>query len=85
MPWPVDDKGRYTQERKTTPETWYEHYQEQIAPGISHAELTWKNEKGDILDDFKMDKETLETIKTDDVELLKLAYWWVKKELFGMK
>jgi len=34
----VDDKGSYSQERKTAPETWYEHYQEQIAPGISHAE-----------------------------------------------
>lgn len=34
----VDEKGRYSLERKISPETWYEHYQENIAPGISMKE-----------------------------------------------
>ncbi len=34
----VDDQGRYSNERKIPPETWYEHYQEQIAPGVHFSE-----------------------------------------------
>lgn len=30
----VDEKGRYSQERKVLPETWYEHYQENIAKNV---------------------------------------------------
>jgi len=31
----VDEKGKYSQERKISPETWYEHYQDNIAEEIS--------------------------------------------------
>ncbi|MCK5463409.1 MAG: ATP-binding cassette domain-containing protein, partial [Bacteroidales bacterium] len=34
----VDDKGKYSQERKITPETWYEHYQENIAKEVVFKE-----------------------------------------------
>jgi len=34
----VDDKGKYSQERKITPETWYEHYQEKIAKEVAFKE-----------------------------------------------
>lgn len=34
----VDDKGKYSQERKITPETWYEHYQENIAKDVVFKE-----------------------------------------------
>ncbi len=40
-------------------------------------------EKG-LLDNFEVDDETLNIIKTDDTELLKLACRWVKKALFNM-
>ena len=36
----VDEKGKYSQERKISPETWYEHYQENIA-----AEIVFKEPK----------------------------------------
>jgi len=34
----VDEEGKYSLERKITPETWYEHYQENIAPEIRMKE-----------------------------------------------
>ncbi len=34
----VDEKGKYSQERKISPETWYEHYQENIASNIVFKE-----------------------------------------------
>ena len=34
----VDEKGKYSQERKISPETWYEHYQENIARNVTHKE-----------------------------------------------
>ncbi len=34
----VDDKGKYSQERKISPETWYEHYQDNIAKEIVVSE-----------------------------------------------
>jgi ABC-type multidrug transport system ATPase subunit len=34
----VDEKGKYSQERKVLPETWYEHYQENIAKEIVFKE-----------------------------------------------
>ncbi|MCK5464589.1 MAG: ABC transporter permease, partial [Bacteroidales bacterium] len=34
----VDEKGKYSQERKISPETWYEHYQENIAKDIVFKE-----------------------------------------------
>ena len=34
----VDEKGKYSQERKISPETWYEHYQENIAADIVQKE-----------------------------------------------
>lgn len=34
----VDEQGRYSMQRKILPETWYEHYQEQIVPGIKMKE-----------------------------------------------
>jgi len=34
----VDDKGKYSQERKITPETWYENYQEKIAKEVAFKE-----------------------------------------------
>jgi ABC-type multidrug transport system ATPase subunit len=34
----VDEGGKYSMQRKISPETWYEHYQEHIAPGISMKE-----------------------------------------------
>jgi Fe-S-cluster containining protein len=36
-----------------------------------------------ILDDWNLDKKTLDTLKNDDVELLKLGHRWIKKTLFG--
>jgi len=38
-------------------------------------------EKG-LLDDFHIDSNTLEAVKNDDVELLKLGHMWIKKILF---
>lgn len=34
----VDEHGRYSLERKILPETWYEHYQENIAPKVRMKE-----------------------------------------------
>jgi ABC-type multidrug transport system ATPase subunit len=34
----VDEKGKYSQERKISPETWYEHYQENIAGQVIHKQ-----------------------------------------------
>jgi ABC-type multidrug transport system ATPase subunit len=34
----VDDGGKYSQERKVAPETWYEHYQENIAKDVAFKE-----------------------------------------------
>jgi len=41
-------------------------------------------EKG-ILDDQNLDSGTLDAVKNDDVELLKLGYKWIKHKLFGKK
>lgn len=38
-------------------------------------------EKG-LLDDFHFDSDTMEAVKNDDVELLKLGHRWIKKILF---
>ena len=38
-------------------------------------------EKG-LLDDFHLDSDTLEAVKNDDVELLKLGHKWIKQILF---
>jgi len=34
----VDEQGKYSLERKISPETWYEHYQENIAPEVRMKE-----------------------------------------------
>jgi Fe-S-cluster containining protein len=36
-----------------------------------------------ILDTWNLDEKTLDTLKTDDAELLKLGHRWIKKILFG--
>jgi len=36
-----------------------------------------------ILDHWDLDEKTLDTLKNDDVELLKLGHRWIKKILFG--
>lgn len=36
-----------------------------------------------ILDHWNLDEKTLDTVKNDDVELLKLGHRWIKKILFG--
>lgn len=36
-----------------------------------------------ILDNWDLDQKTLDTLKNDDVELLKLGHQWIKKTLFG--
>jgi len=36
-----------------------------------------------ILDNWNLDEKTLDTLKNDDVELLKLGHRWIKKTLFG--
>jgi ABC-type multidrug transport system ATPase subunit len=35
----VDEKGKYSLVRKISPETWYEHYQENIASGVRMKEV----------------------------------------------
>jgi hypothetical protein len=37
----------------------------------------------DLLGGWNLDPETLDTLKHDDVELLKLGFKWVKETLFG--
>ncbi len=39
--------------------------------------------ENNILDGWHLDAETLDTVKTDDVALLKLGHQWIKKNLFG--
>ncbi|HEC42797.1 MAG TPA: ATP-binding cassette domain-containing protein [Bacteroides sp.] len=34
----VDEEGKYSLERKISPETWYEHYQQNIAPEVTMKE-----------------------------------------------
>ncbi len=34
----VDEQGKYSMERKISPETWYEHYQENISPQVQMKE-----------------------------------------------
>ncbi|MFC2115677.1 ATP-binding cassette domain-containing protein [Bacteroidota bacterium] len=34
----VDEQGKYSMERKISPETWYEHYQENIVPKVQMKE-----------------------------------------------
>jgi hypothetical protein len=36
-----------------------------------------------LLDDRNMDPGTLDAVKNDDVELLKLGFQWIKHTLFG--
>lgn len=36
-----------------------------------------------LLDDWDIDSDTLNTVKNDDVELLKLGFQWIKHTLFG--
>jgi hypothetical protein len=36
-----------------------------------------------ILDDRNLDSGTLDAVKNDDVELLKLSFQWIKDTLFG--
>jgi uncharacterized protein len=36
-----------------------------------------------ILDHWNLDEKTLDSVKNDDVELLKLGHRWIKKILFG--
>jgi len=36
-----------------------------------------------ILDNWNLDDKTLDTLKNDDLELLKLGHRWIKKTLFG--
>jgi hypothetical protein len=36
-----------------------------------------------IIDDAKIDSDTLDAVKNDDVELLKLGFEWIKHTLFG--
>jgi hypothetical protein len=36
-----------------------------------------------ILDNWNLYEKTLDTLKNDDVELLKLGHRWIKKILFG--
>lgn len=36
-----------------------------------------------ILDNWNLDEKTLDTLKNDDVKLLKLGHRWIKKILFG--
>jgi hypothetical protein len=35
-----------------------------------------------LLDAFHLDSDTLEAVKNDDVELLKLSHRWIKQILF---
>ena len=37
----------------------------------------------DLLDELQLEQDKIETIKTDDVALLRFAIAWVKRELFG--